>query len=142
MPGHDDADAFALAGVAGVGGEQLEDAIRQRRDEPARIARGRHRDDRRAGAAHRIGQHQERAAGADVDGDTRPLARVDVEQRRLPSAGGLADGPFDDVAIVEELLHEQADRAGPHAHAPRQVGARDRLMAADQREGDLPVDLA
>ena len=100
------------------------------------------RDDVRSRPAHRIGQHQERAAGADVDGDARSLAGVDVEQRRLASARGLAGGPFDDVALVEQLLDEEADGAAAHLHAAGQVGARDRLMAADQRERDLPVDLA
>ena len=94
------------------------------------------------GTAHRIGEHQKGAAGADVDGDTRPLARVDVERCRLTSAGSLADGAFDDVTVVEELLDEQADGAGPDPHTAREVGARDRLVAADQRQGDLPVDLA
>src|SRR5206468_2331503 len=58
-----------------------------------------------------------------------------------PTARGFAGGAFDDLAVGEQLLDEQADRAAAHFHPARQVGARDWLMAADERQRDLTVDL-
>ena len=62
------------------------------RDEALRIRRRRHADDVGSRLAHRVGEHQERAGRADVDGDARSLARVDVEQRRLAAARDFAGG--------------------------------------------------
>ena len=48
------------------------------------------------GLPDQVGEHHERLAGPDVDRDDRPAARVDVEERRLPPAHGLARGAFED----------------------------------------------
>ena len=104
-------------------------------------ARGRQADDVGAGPPHGVGHHQVRAGRADVDRHAGPLARVDVEQRRLASTGRLSGRAFNDAAFVEEFLHQQSDGAAAHFHAAGQVGARDGLVAADQREGDLAIDV-
>src|SRR4029077_11407268 len=64
------------------------------------------------------------------------------EQRRLAAARRLPRVALDDVSAVQQLLDQQADRAAPQLHVPREVGVRDRLMAADERQRDLTVDLA
>ena len=70
--GHDDANPLAGADDAGVGLEQVGDA---RVPEPStrrlRFLRRRQADDVRSRLAHRVGEHEERAARPDVDGDAR-----------------------------------------------------------------------
>jgi hypothetical protein len=48
---------------------------------------------------------------------------------------------FDDVVVVDELLDEKSDGAAAHLHAAREVGAGNRLMAANEGQGDLAVDV-
>jgi len=136
MPGTHDADAFARAAI-GVRVEEPPNPPAQRGHEPARLARRRHAHDARPRPADRVGEHQERAARADVDGHARSLVRVDIEQRRLAAARRLPRVALDDVSAVQQLLDQQGRCAAPQLHAPREVGARDRLMAADERQGDL-----
>ena len=44
------------------------------------------------------------------------------------------------VLRVEEVLDDESDGAATQLHAAREVGARDRLMAADEGERDLAID--
>jgi hypothetical protein len=46
------------------------------------------------------------------------------------------------VLCVEQVLDDEPDRAAPQFHAAGEVGARDRLMAPDQRQRNLTVDPA
>ncbi len=140
--GHDNSDALALPDISGMGLEELIDSRGQRRNEPAWIASRGHADDVGPLAPHGIGEHQERAARPNVHRHAGSLAGVDVEERRPAPARDLAGRAFDDVPLLEQLLHEEADGAAAHFHAARQVGAGDRLVAADQSEGDLAVDVA
>ena len=70
-----------------------------------------------------------------------PLPGIDVEHRRLAAACNFTGGALDDVAAGEELLDQQTDGAAAHVHAAGEVGAGDRLVAADEGERDLTVDV-
>ena len=82
--------------------------------QPFGILRRRQADDVRPRLAHRVGEHDERAARPDVDRDARSAARVDVEHRRLAAACDFAGGAFDDMA---------ARRGAPGRAARRRRGA-------------------
>jgi hypothetical protein len=127
MPSH-----FPVSAAVGV--EQALDGAGEDGDESPRLPRRRDADDVGARPAHRVGHHQIGPADADVDGHARALARVDVEQRRPAAARGLAGGAFDDVPRVEQVLDDEPHGAAAQLHAAREVGARDRLMAPDQRQ--------
>ena len=85
---------------------------------------------------------QERLAGADVGGDDRAAARIDVEERRLPAAHRLAGGAFEDELLLQQVVDDEGHGAAADAHGPREVGARNRLMGPDEIEDDLAVDFA
>ena len=137
---HDDADALAAAEILVLGEEPL-DALHETGDKPLRIALGREAGDAGELAADQVGHHDERARRPDVDRHHAALARIDVEKGRLAAALRLAGGPFEDGAVADQLVDEQADRAAAGPHQPRQVGARNRLMGADQVQRDPAVDL-
>jgi hypothetical protein len=138
---HDHANPLTGSDAAGVRLEQVGDAACQSRHQALGFLRRRQTDDVRSLLAHRVREHEEGAGRPDIDGHARSAPRVDVEHCRPPAARGFAGGAFDDLAVVEQLLNEQADRAAAHFHSARQVGARDGLMAADERQRDLTVDL-
>ena len=92
--------------------------------------------------AEQIRDLHQRPAGADVDGDRAAPPRFEEQVLRLAAALGFALLALEDLFGVEQVLHEPADRAAPHAHQPRQFGARDRLAGAHEVERDLTVDLA
>ena len=91
--------------------------------------------------AQQIGDLHERPARADVDGHRAALPRLEEQVLRLAAALAFALLALEDLAGVEQVLHEPADRAAAHAHQPRQFGTRDRLARANEIERDLPVDL-
>jgi hypothetical protein len=93
-------------------------------------------------ACRRSREHQVRAAEAHVDRHHQPVARADVEHLRLAAARRVDRGPLVDGALAQQLVDQRGDHAAPDVHAAREVGARDRLVLADEVEHDLPVDLA
>ena len=124
--GHDDADALAAA-TSRVFGEQRLDAAGQRRDQRLRIADGGKRDDAGERLADQVGQHQEGFAGADVGGHDRAPPGVDVEERRLAAAFGLAGGALEDSSLRSSrslTMRVTAARLTPIARArsAREIG--------------------
>ena len=91
--------------------------------------------------AEQVGDLHERPAGADVDGDDAALTCFEEQVLRLAAALGFALLALEDLACVEQVLHQAADRTAAYAHQPRQFGAGDRLARAHEIERDLPVDL-
>ena len=116
--------------------------VGQRSHQRLRIAHGRKLIDAGDRLAEQVGEHHERLAGADVGGDHGAAARVDVEERRLAAAHGLAGRALEDQAFAQQVVDDQRDGAAAHAHRPGEVGARDRLVRADQVQHDAAVDLA
>ena len=118
------------------------DAFREAGDEPLVVAFGRIAGDAGELPAEQVGHHHERARRPDVDGDDASLARIDVEKRRLAAALRFARGALEHGAVRDQLIDQQADGAAADPHQPREVGARDRLVDADEIQGDPAVDLA
>ena len=58
--------------------------------------------------------------------------RIDVEERGLAAAHGIAGRALDDGAVFEQVVDDQADGAAADAHGAGQVGARERLAGADE----------
>ena len=136
----DEADPLAAAGRAVVA-EEPRDPLDERVDERRRV------DERLErlggdGAAAEVAEHEVGAAEADVDADDEPVAGADVEHLRLAAARGVDRGALVDRLLAEQLVDERGDHAAADLHAAREVGARDRLVLADEVEHDLPVDLA
>ena len=71
----------------------------------------------------------------------RPLVRTRIIVGRRPRTDAARPGLVD-VARGNQVADDRRERGATHVHAPRQLGARDRLMLADQVEHDPPVDLA
>ena len=94
------------------------------------------------GSVEQVGDHEVGARGAHVDGDDAALARVDVEELGLAAARGLALGAFEEDALGDEVVDDEADGAAAGAHEAGEVGAGDGLPGADEVEEDLAVDLA
>ena len=140
-PGDGHAHAFAGAHAA-VFGEQRANARAERRCQQPRVANRRKSDDAAERLAQQVGGHQIGAARTHVHGDDRAPLRVDVEECGLSAANGAAAGALDDQAALQQVADEEADAAAPHAHRPREVGTRDRLIGANEIEHDLTIDLA
>src|SRR4051812_45626787 len=66
----------------------------------------------------------------------------DMQKSRLASAQGFAGGSLVDHVLIDQLLHQYANGAPRDLHATRQVGARNRLVLADQIKRDAPIDVA
>ncbi len=140
-PGDGHADALA-GGNAAMVREQRTNPNAQRRRKRLRIALGRESDHAAERFAKKVGRQQVGLTCPNVDGDDGAAARVDVEKRRLSPANGLAGGAFDDEAALEEVADDEADASPADTHRAGEVGARDRLIRADEIQHDLPVDLS
>jgi hypothetical protein len=140
--GHGDPHAFASADLFVIG-EHLLDTACEFLDEYVGVAIGLKTADNAELPAHQVGAKDVAARRADVDADNAALARVDVEKSRAtPTADRLAHGPFEDERLAEEFVHQEADDTASDVHQSRQVSTGDRLVGADEIQGDLPVDFA
>ena len=141
MPGMASAHPFA-GREATVFGEQRANPRAESGRERLGIAQGRKSHDAAERLAEQISGHQIGLTRTHIDGDDRAAPRIDVEKRGLAAADGLARGPFDDEATLEQIADEETDAAAAHSHGAGEVGARDRLVGADEIQHDLAVDLA
>ena len=95
-----------------------------------------------SGLSEQVGRDDRGAGGADVDRQRAALPRLDVEVPGLAAAAAFPLRAFEDQSRAQQVVHQEADGAGGQSHQPGQVGARDRLLLADQIQRDLAVDLA
>ena len=65
-----------------------------------------------------------------------------MQESRLAPTRRLAGRAFVDQPLGHQFLRQHADHAARHAHAPRQIGARDGLVLANQVERDPAIYLA
>lgn len=138
--GNRDPNPQALADDRLVG-EQLRDARRQHGHHFDGLDGRRQILQREQWMPQQVGDLNERATRADVHGHGAALSRLEEEVLRLAAAFAVALGALEDLMTVEQVLHEPADRAAPHAHQPRQFGTGDRLARANEIQRNLPVDL-
>ena len=113
----------------------------QRGDERRGFDDGVERLERDRGAIE-VGEHDVGVAEANVDGDDEAVVRADVEHHRLAAARRVDGRALVDRAVHQQLTDERRHHPATHAHPAREVGARDRLVLADEVEDDLAVDLA
>ena len=138
---HDNAEAHTPVHFA-IFDEQALDVLGHRGRQLARIAQGGHADDAGRRIAAQVGQHHERFARADVGSRDRAASRIDVQERGLPAADGLAGGAFENHAVANQVVDDARDGAAAHVHHPGEVGARNRLVRAHEVQHDAAVDLA
>jgi hypothetical protein len=138
--GHDEANALdAIRRMLGV--DHARDALHQFGDERVWLEDRLERLHENR-IAREIGEHDVRAAEADVDADREAVTRADVELRGFASPIGFADFPFDDRAFREQLLHERRHHSPADRHSSRELGAGDWLVFAHETQRDLPIDVA
>ena len=71
---------------------------------------------------------------------SRPRVRTQSKRGAAPARGGRR-ALLEHHAALDQLAHQRRHRAPVHLHPSRELGARDRLILADQVEDDAPVDL-
>jgi hypothetical protein len=96
--------------------EERLDAPRQLDHEDGRVGLGREAVHAEQLPAHEVGHHHVGPTGPYVDRDHASIARVDVEELRLAAPPGVALGAFEDQALGEQLVDQQAHRAAAHLH--------------------------
>jgi hypothetical protein len=65
-----------------------------------------------------------------------------MEEPRPAASRRPADGTFSDPAFIDQLIDDGRHGAALQARSSRQVGARQRVVAADEVERDAAIDLA
>jgi len=77
-----------------------------------------------------------------IDSDDSRSAFVEMKKLGPAPAGGATARTLGDPSLLDELFGDRRDGASLQARMARQVGARDRLVAAGEIEKDTPVDIA
>ena len=65
-----------------------------------------------------------------------------MQEARPPPTRSPADGAFSDPAFIDELIHDRGNGAALETGQPGQIGARHRIVPADEVQRDPAIDLA
>jgi hypothetical protein len=136
----DYSDTLARVHILLVGQEGA-DATSERLHQHPHIGDGCHPDDAAQRFAEQVSQHQVGLAGTNVYGDNRSPPRLDIEKRRFAPANRLTRGALEHQLLREELVDNDAYGTATDAHGAGEVGPGNRLMRADEIQGDAAVDV-